>query len=303
MKPVIFLAFANDRANGARYLRNLPLEHDQLREALRPAEQLGLCEVVERANASIKHLFDVFQDRRYRDRIAVFHYGGHADGYQLLLEAAQPAHEVAHAGGLVAFFARQKGLQLVFLNGCTTQQQAQELAQAGVPAVIGTDSAIGDEVATALATRFYLGLGQQLPLRQAWDAAVDELRTRVGDHPRGMLRQGAEATPGYPWQWLATPAGEAWGLGVALHNRATAAQADLEQRIAATLDELAKERLAQLAKRLRQTRDLLAAYEEQLLLSDEPKTQMRAQIEIARQQAAIEKILAEMRELSNQSET
>jgi hypothetical protein len=294
MKPVIFLAFANDRLDQARYLRNLPLEHDQLREALRPAEQLGLCEVVERANASTKHLFDVFQDRRYRDRIAVFHYGGHADGYQLLLEQG-----TAHGGGLVAFLARQKGLQLVFFNGCTTQQQAQELAQAGVPAVVGTYSAIGDEVATALATRFYLGVGQQLPLRQAWDAAVDELRARVGDHPRGMLRHGAETTPDFPWQWLATPAGEAWGLGAALHNRATAAQASLEQRIAATLDELAKERLTQLAKRLRQTRDLLAAYEEQLLLSDDPKTQMRAEREIERQQATIEKILTEMRELTN----
>ncbi|GAB4115710.1 MAG: hypothetical protein OHK0057_26780 [Thermoflexibacter sp.] len=85
--PVIFLAFANDKVDNARYLRNIPAEHNGIRKALQEAEKQGLCEIVERSNASIEQIIDVFQDSRYRYRIAIFHFGGHADGYQLLLES------------------------------------------------------------------------------------------------------------------------------------------------------------------------------------------------------------------------
>jgi hypothetical protein len=40
-KPVIFLAFANDRAEGGAYLRNLPIEMDAIRKALQKARQAG----------------------------------------------------------------------------------------------------------------------------------------------------------------------------------------------------------------------------------------------------------------------
>jgi len=53
---------------------------------LEPAEQAGLCEVVVRKNCKAGDIFKVFQDPKYRNRIAIFHYGGHANGYQLLLE-------------------------------------------------------------------------------------------------------------------------------------------------------------------------------------------------------------------------
>lgn len=86
-KPVIFLAFANDRDDAVRYLRNLPTEARQLRETVRQAEQAGLCEVVERANCTAQEVFAVFQDAQYRHRIAIFHFGGHANGYELLLES------------------------------------------------------------------------------------------------------------------------------------------------------------------------------------------------------------------------
>ena len=86
-KPVIFLAFANDRMDGAAYLRNLPVELRGIREALDKAVKADLCEVVERANASVDDIMDVFQDQTYRNRIALFHYGGHADCFRLLLES------------------------------------------------------------------------------------------------------------------------------------------------------------------------------------------------------------------------
>ena len=84
VKPIIFLAFANDRDNRARYLRNLAEEARRLREALAPAERAGLCQVVVRQNATVREIFDVFQDAQTRNRVAAFHYGGHADSYRLL---------------------------------------------------------------------------------------------------------------------------------------------------------------------------------------------------------------------------
>jgi WD40 repeat protein len=187
-KPVIFLAFANDKEDNARYLRNLPKELDGLRKALAPAVQAGLCEVVERASATIEQMLDTFQDARYKDRIAIFHYGGHADGYQLLLEQLDGSHGVAHGAGLVSFFAKQKGLKLVFFNGCSTQQQTLELVESGISAVVGTSSAISDDIATHLSIRFYGGIAQGLSIDKAWLEAVDYIKIQQGfDKGRGEV--------------------------------------------------------------------------------------------------------------------
>ncbi|MEK7728077.1 MAG: hypothetical protein AAB354_06645 [candidate division KSB1 bacterium] len=113
-KPVIFLAFANDRTEGGAYLRNLPIELDGIRKALQKARQAGLCEVVERSNTTVENILDVFQE--YQDRIAIFHYAGHADSYELLLESLSGEHAMAYSEGLVSLLAKQKGLQLIFLN-------------------------------------------------------------------------------------------------------------------------------------------------------------------------------------------
>ena len=98
--PVIFLAFANDRDNTVNYLRNLPEEARQIRETLLRARRDGLCEIVERANVTADDIFQVFQDQEYRGRIAVFYYGGHANGYQLLLESASGSTHAVDAGTL-----------------------------------------------------------------------------------------------------------------------------------------------------------------------------------------------------------
>jgi hypothetical protein len=201
--PVIFLAFANDKEDNARYLRNLPLELEGIRKALQPAVQAGLCQLVERANLTIDQLIDVFQT--YKDRIAIFHYGGHADGYQLLLERVQAAggeNQAAQGAGLVSFFARQRGLQLVFFNGCSTQQQAQELSAAGVPAVIGTSNSISDDVATTLAIRFYNGMAQGHSIEKAWLEATDQVKMQQGtDNLRGFYRRATEQSniDRFPW--------------------------------------------------------------------------------------------------------
>ena len=199
-KPVILLTFANDRDDRARYLRNLPEEARRLQEALKQAEIVGLCEVVVRQNAMVDRILDVFQDPRYRDRVAIFHYGGHAGGYGLLLESATGQPVVADAGGLASFLRQQHSLQLVFLNGCSTGPQVKGLLEAGVAAVIATSQAIRDEVATEFAARFYKALGAGATIRRAFDEAAAAVTTARGGMTRAFFRDEEAAGDCLPWE-------------------------------------------------------------------------------------------------------
>jgi len=78
-KTIIFLAFTNVRNDFIDYLRNLPNEQRQIREALEKVRVAGLCKIVERSpKKTTREILDVFQHPEYRNRIAIFHYGGHA---------------------------------------------------------------------------------------------------------------------------------------------------------------------------------------------------------------------------------
>ncbi|MEK6261073.1 MAG: AAA family ATPase [Planctomycetota bacterium] len=205
-KPVIFLAFANDRDDTVNYLRNLPEEARQIREPLQRARRDGLCELVELANATADDIFRVFQDPEYRDRIAVFHYGGHANGYQLLLESASGSPHAADAGGLAAFFGQQRGLDLVFLNGCSTQQQVQGLLDANVSVVIATSRAIDDQVAMQFSKLFYQGLAGGASIRTAYKEAEAAVQTSRGGNTRGLYfgdadKHAPKETSNDRWPW------------------------------------------------------------------------------------------------------
>jgi len=190
--PVIFLAFANERDDYSRFLRALSKEQQMLQAAMQPALEQGICTLKVLPNATIDRIVQVFQ--QYRNRIVIFHYGGHADGYQLLLETAAGTNEVARGEGLVAFFALQKGLKLVFLNGCSTHQQAAELARAGVPLVVGTDNAIEDNFAAILAKEFYQSFGHGNSLIRAWDEALATLKVRHSEAElKNMFRPGSKS--------------------------------------------------------------------------------------------------------------
>jgi hypothetical protein len=198
--PVIALTFANDQTQPGRYLRHLPEEARQLHSTLDRLAQAGRCELVERPFATLAQLLDLFQDARYRDRITLLHYGGHADSYHLLLEAANQQSHTVGAAGLAAFLGQQQGLRLVFLNGCATEGHVKELLAAGVPIVIATDRAIEDTVAMEFASRFYQGLAGGVSVRRAFNEAAAAIRAGQGvDKLRGLYWNPAEAADIWPW--------------------------------------------------------------------------------------------------------
>ena len=209
-RPVVFLAFANERAgDDRRYLRNLPEELRRIRKALSAAEAAGHSKVVIRPNATLSEILDVFQERR--DRISLFHFGGHSWPAGLQLETSTGEPYATHAPGLAAFLGQQNGLELVFLNGCSTRKQVDGLLTAGTASVVATSGAILDDIATEFAARFYEALAAGTSLAAAYHEATHALRARWGEDPRAYYRADVPsslATIHWPWELHLAPGAE-----------------------------------------------------------------------------------------------
>jgi hypothetical protein len=171
-QEIALLAFANDQ------LPELVAERKGIQAALQTARERGSIAVECEPNAGVADIFTLFG--RYAGRVAVFHYGGHANGHSLQLQSTSGAIEVAHAEGLAAFLGRQPGLKLVFLNACATAGQVDQLLAAGVKAVIATAAPVEDAMARVFALRFYTALGAGATLGNAFDDAAQEVATRWG---------------------------------------------------------------------------------------------------------------------------
>lgn len=202
--PIILLALANDNEHKHRKLSNLTNEAAAIHQGLQSAIEGKLCEVVTLKNTTIDDILSTFSNPEYKNRISIFHYAGHADGYQLLLETADQKNEVARGEGLVSYLSRQDSLQLIFLNGCSTEQQADDLITAGTPAVIGTSKSIKDNVAMKLASRFYKSIGSGSTLKSSWLDAIDEVKI---SHSKKSLRSFGDeedefevVSDRYPWE-------------------------------------------------------------------------------------------------------
>jgi len=208
--PIVVLAFANDQ-EGRRYLRDLPAEMRQLRGLIKEAERNGLCRLELLPNATLGQIFDVFT--RNRDQVAILHYAGHADSGRLLLESSAAGGAPAHAEGLAVFLGQHRGLQLVFLNGCSTRTHIALLLKSGVAAVIATARAINDVMAREFAVAFYTELASGAPLRAGYEAARGRVMATHDKDPGPYYQKrelksessAADVEPGdddgFPWEF------------------------------------------------------------------------------------------------------
>ena len=158
-----------------------------------------------RTNITLRELDAVFT-RHGRD-VAIVHYAGHAGPDHLLLESASGESKAAHAGGLARILGLQEGLQLVFLNGCSTGPQVLALSEAGVDAVVATSRPIDDAAARQFAVAFYTQLAAGRAFRDAFDLAAARLTAEHGDNPRDFLagNDGVDTIDvsddrGFPWK-------------------------------------------------------------------------------------------------------
>ena len=113
--------------------------------------------------------------------------------------------------------------KLVFLNGCSSQQQAQDLVDAGVPAVIGTSQAINDDVATSLSVRFYSSLAGGNSIGRAWDESEDQVKVEKGtSNFRSLYFEAMESVvDSFPWNMIVKEGAEKileWNLPEEVEN-------------------------------------------------------------------------------------
>lgn len=199
--PVLLAAFANDKSDAANYLRNLSNEARRLRTVWDPAQ--SLCPLVLLTDATLDDILNAFQ--KYRDRIVAFHYAGHANGFELLLETAAAGVHRVGAKGLATFLGQQQGLELVFLNGCSTERQAEDLLNAGVGCVISTTQSIDDAIATEFSSRFYGGIVTGAPLHAAYSEAVGSVQALSGGSLDRLIRPKQDTLASHEasrWPWL-----------------------------------------------------------------------------------------------------
>lgn len=179
-QPILYFTFANQTDD---HLPQLKKEIDDVKDILRPLESRGFIQLEREESTTIQDIIKTLS--AYPDRISIFHYAGHAGGKTLELEAG-----AGQAKGLAQLLGEQANLQLVFLNGCSTQDQVQQLFNAGVKSVIATSVPIGDEKAVRFAGAFYRALANKRSIKLAFEFAKAALETEYRDSPEIEVKRG-----------------------------------------------------------------------------------------------------------------
>lgn len=151
--PVALILFSNDMD---QFLPMVEQERKFIEEALEHFDDSNRLKIIARSSVSIEEVFRLFN--RYRGRIAIFHFAGHAGGSGLQLNKNFEDTDLGRAVGLADLFRQEVEngiLQLVFLNGCSTNPQLELLQEVGVPSVISTYHPIEDKKAVLFAQQFY----------------------------------------------------------------------------------------------------------------------------------------------------
>ena len=104
--------------------------------------------------------------------------------------------QAAQSKGLAKLLGEQQNLKLVFLNGCSTKAQVEELFQAGVKAVIATSVKIQDRMAVQFAQAFYQALANKRTIKRAFEFAKSTIETTFANTPEmDIHRDLVGATP------------------------------------------------------------------------------------------------------------
>lgn len=169
-KPIILLTFAN-QLDG--YLAQLKQESQAINAALSNLHDNNCIEVYREQNTTADTLYAAIM--RFRERITILHYAGHADGERLYFE-----DNSGDALGIAGLLGQLPNLQLVFLNGCATFNQVNYLFEKGIKAVIATSIPIDDAKAVEFSSKFYQALGAYNNIKGAFQSAVAFMQTKYG---------------------------------------------------------------------------------------------------------------------------
>lgn len=162
-RPIVYMAFANPTGD----LIGIQKEIGSIKDIFFNVD--GLLELQIDQRVELQSIRKSFQ--RFRDRVVLLHFAGHAESTSLLFESPDGKQQKLGADSLARFLATQESLDVVFLNGCQTQDQTTALIDAGVKCVIATTEKIEDAAAIRFATGFYEALTTGATLEKAYAEA------------------------------------------------------------------------------------------------------------------------------------
>jgi hypothetical protein len=174
---VVVLAFSYAQDDALEAVRREMEVVDRLFKQL-----VNLCNPLPYWQVRQSDIEDVFA-RRGHD-IRIFHFAGHAGPSELQLNQDEFRARITFSEGLAAYIGQQASqLKLVFLNGCSTEDQAADFLKQGVSAVIATTLPVSDSLAYAFASRFYhefTRAGTVATLQQAFRQALASITASHG---------------------------------------------------------------------------------------------------------------------------
>jgi hypothetical protein len=219
--PIALIIFSNDLDN---YLSNIETERKVIEEALEHYDDTNRLKVITRSSVSIAELFRLFN--KYSGRIVLFHFAGHAAGNGLQFNQDIVDTETGKAEGIADLFKREIDhgiLKFVFLNGCSTAGQVEQLKAVGVPSVIATHYPINDNQAVNFAAIFYKTWAKSDNLATAFDTPFITIQTafktalaylksrytvsvqeKIQDETRGFVLEISELKTEIAWELFTT---------------------------------------------------------------------------------------------------
>ena len=189
MKTILFLA-ANP--TGTTVLK-LDEEARAIEEEIRRANQRDQFQFVTRMAARPLDLLRALRDVKP----TIVHFAGHAgtEGIYLTDDAGLPAH-VTRDTLLATFGAAGQCVQIVVLNGCSTENLAKALCDF-VPVCVGTSARILDDAARMFSVGFYGAIASgESAARACLHGSAAMRLAAVGDHDKPHLHHRRDVDPG-----------------------------------------------------------------------------------------------------------
>lgn len=186
--PVFLFAFANDTSQSL----HLDEEWRQTEKALETAEDAGKLRFRLVPATTQADLWAKFN--RFRNQIALFHYGGHSSEQGINLTDTE-----VEGPNLATLIGLEQQLKLVFLNGCSNANQVRTLFDQGVPLVVATTGPVVDRRAIDLSRQFYEALAAGRTIEDAFSVAAAYVNNRTETDAIAHRGLALEASPQLQW--------------------------------------------------------------------------------------------------------
>lgn len=196
----LLLTFANQQS---KLLPTLQEEDDTLNRILAPHVRLGHLQLLRESFVTLEKLYQSLT--LYREELVLFLFSGHAGRDKLELGDGE-----SYGGAIAGMLRKCPRLKLVFLNGCSTAGQVDQILDCEIPVVIASSAAIEDDRATFFSIRFFEALERQFTIKEAFEMAREALEAKSREiHPEISI---------YKNTGFSEPEAPLWGLYYKEHN-------------------------------------------------------------------------------------